>query len=196
MTRSVGVENCFEELQKEPIPWEVFMRSAPEAPGIYALWLMERAALGSSVLREWNESGPIYVGETANLSIRQVKTHFASDGTGWSTVRRSVGSLLKAELQLVALPRGNSCTHQNFTSYKFEPDGEQRLTSWMQSRLYLTYWADEGRSVSENERVMLESRAIRHFEPPLSINKWDNPYRKALKAKRHVCALEAEGNYS
>lgn len=186
------VQRVLTALQQSPVPWETFAHSAPETPGVYAAWLAGDGALQSTVLREWRSDGPLYVGESANLSQREARTHFASDGSGWSTLRRSIGAILRRQLNLQAHPRGSGGSRQALLCYRFQPEGEQRLTAWMRENLRLSWWADDQRGLSRRQREDLETELIRLLEPPLSINKWKNPYRRSVKEERAVCTLEAE----
>ena len=45
---------------------------------------------------------PVYVGISADLARRGDEDHFRSGGSGFSTLRRSLGALLKDELKLTA----------------------------------------------------------------------------------------------
>ena len=187
------VQPIVDELERPPVPWQVFAHSAPEAPGFYAAWLAEDGPLLSTILREWRSDGPIYVGESANLSQREARTHFASDGSGWSTLRRSIGALLRRQLNLEAHPRGSGGSRQDLLCYRFQPEGEQRLTAWMRENLRLSWWEDDQRSLSTRQRKDLETKLIRLLEPPLCLNKWENPYRRCVKEERAACTLEAAG---
>ena len=181
------VQRVLTTLQQPPVPWETFAHSAPETPGVYAAWLAGDGALQSTVLREWRSDGPLYVGESANLSRR------VADGSGWFTLRRSIGAILRRQLNLQAHPRGSGGSRQALLCYRFQPEGEQRLTAWMRENLKLSWWADDQRGLSRRQREDLETELIRLLEPPLSINnKWDNPYQRSVKEERAVCTLEAE----
>src|SRR5438270_125518 len=100
----------------------------PERPGVYALFLADEAALPRLALRKGQ---PIYIGMSENLAQRQFDSHFDSAQTGWSTVRRSIGAMLKEELRLTARPRGHGGSARDCTTYRFEGDGEERLSKWM-----------------------------------------------------------------
>ncbi len=59
------------------------------------------------------------------------------DDTGRSTLRRTLGALLKEELALMAKPRPSRGEPKaiNFTNYDFEPDSNTRLSEWMSRNL-------------------------------------------------------------
>ncbi len=93
--------------------------------GVYAIYL--RQGLDIPVIAP-GPHGIIYVGEAGNLRQRVFDTHFADDQTGFSTLRRSLGALLKGDLNLTALPRSAGASKTNVQNYKFDPEGEKRLT--------------------------------------------------------------------
>ena len=157
--------------------------NAPYESGVYALFLVEVARLSSySVL----EDQPIYIGRSINLEKREFDNHFNSSGTGWSTVRRSLGALLKSELQLVAQPRSRGISPANYYCYCFNSDGEDRLTKWMRKHIRVAVQA-----VEDNKTV--ESELINLGHPLLNLKGWANPGAREIRRLRKVCADEARG---
>src|SRR5690349_20652009 len=75
---------------------------APPAGGVYAIYLHTPGLLSPFAQAE---DGLIYTGLSSNLTDREFEQHFASGSTGFSTLRRSLGALLKAQLSLRAIPR-------------------------------------------------------------------------------------------
>lgn len=149
--------------------------------GVYALFLDEPAALPFIGVPAF---GLLYLGMTA--SSLDVRNHFKHQQSGFSTLRRSLGALLKQELRLQALPRAPGASATNVTSYRFQEDGEQRLTQWMAQ--HLTYSC-----VPRDKDVEVVERAlIRGLEPPLNLTGWSNPARKTLMALRAACRDEAK----
>jgi len=71
-------------------------------------------------------------------------THFTSQKTGFSTLRRSVDALLKDELQSTAIPRGTGSSKSNYQNYRFTDAGEEKLTTWMESNLEIAVFPYEG----------------------------------------------------
>ncbi len=152
-----------------------------DRPGIYALFVNEPAALPVIGVPP---SGLLYLGMTA--SSLDIRNHFKHQQSGFSTFRRSLGALLKPELRLQALPRAPGSSATNVTSYRFQEDGEQRLTQWMAQ--HLTYSC-----VPLDKDVEVVERAlIRGLEPPLNLTGWSNPARKTLMALRAACRDEAK----
>lgn len=159
--------------------------ASPAKSGVYAYFLSgERKSLGDFSA---GRRGLIYVGTSSNLSIREVDMHFNSANTGFSTLRRSLGAILRGELGLTAIPRGPGKSESNVTHYRFRRDGEARLTAWMTANL------TRSACVSENaERI--EGELIRRLEPLLNLTGWSNPHRNAIKRLRKQCADEARAN--
>jgi hypothetical protein len=159
---------------------------APHAPGVYA-WFLDEATALRSMPRQSGE--PIYIGTSSNLAQRRDETHFKTGGTGFSTLRRSLGALLKDELNLRALPRGTGPSDQNFRCYRFDDGGEARLTGWMRQHLRVGICA-------HSEPEELERGLIALAQPPLNLTGWANPHAAELKALRKACADEARETYT
>ena len=156
---------------------------APQAPGVYAWFLDPPTAL--SALPDQN-AGAIYVGISSNLARRGDEDHFRTGGSGFSTLRRSLGALLKDELGLRAEPRSAGRSEQNCRCYCFDDAGEGRLTDWMQRHLRI--------GIAEHaDPEQIEPTLIAIARPPLNLTGWPNPYGKALRAARKRCADEARG---
>ena len=157
----------------------------PSAPGIYAVYLREGDAIGRATA---NPDGLVYVGVSADLKARGVETHFKTGGSKFSTLRRSIGALLKGQLDLTAIPRSPGASKSNTRNYKFTNDGERRLTSWMEDHL------EVGFVVVDQGAEDVEKAVITALEPPLNLKGWKNPQRALLKRLRAVCAAEAAVN--
>jgi hypothetical protein len=123
-----------------------------------------------------------------NLAQRGDETHFQSGQTGFSTLRRSVGGLLKEELRLRAQPRGTGPSNQHYRCYRFDDRGEGRLTEWMHHHLLVAVATSP-----DAERV--ETELISLVQPPLNLTKWANPHARDIKALRKACVDEARSNH-
>ncbi|MCL6477509.1 MAG: hypothetical protein K6T65_03760 [Peptococcaceae bacterium] len=156
---------------------------APPASGVYAIFLKEGARLH---LENLPSSGLIYVGTSSNLSSREYDTHFASGKTGFSTLRRSIGALLKRDLKLKAVPRGTGNSLNNFRNYCFTTDGEERLTTWMRENLEIGVCSVSG---DYND---VEAELIAELKPVLCLNGWPNPVAAYIKNLRKKCVEEAQ----
>lgn len=155
--------------------------AAPAGPGLYAYFLAPGAALGP-VTHSGEEA--VYIGRSSNLAQREFDTHFAAGKTGFSTLRRSIGALLKGDLALEARPRGTGASTTNYTNYRFDDAGERRLSEWMRQRLLVGVHPHPSPEVVERELIAVAW-------PLLNLTGWDNPERASIKALRKTCADEA-----
>ncbi|MEJ1936394.1 GIY-YIG nuclease family protein [Nostoc sp. NIES-2111] len=148
-------------------------------PGVYAYAL----AAPRDLIPSSGERLIVYVGMTAQTLAE--RCHIDHEHSGRSTLRRSLGALLRDELKLTPQPRAFGPSRSNTTNYRFDPDGEARLTAWMKA--YLLY-ADFPltRDLHTTERDL-----IRDLEPPLNLRKWANPHRGVTEALRAACAQDA-----
>lgn len=158
--------------------------STPTLPGVYAVYIREPGKL-APVLEGIDDL--IYIGLSTNLASREFDMHFSSNSTGVSTLRRSIGALLKGPLDLHAFPRSSGPSETNFRNYCFEPDGEERLTAWMREQLQVGVHATPLYEA-------LETALVRQLKPPLNLTKWPNPYAAEIKRLRKVCADEARAS--
>lgn len=163
----------------------------PARPGLYAIYgddqTWARLALEAAFGR------PLFVGKAEDsLVSRDPNGHFAMNPrskpqTGSSTVRRSFAALLRASLQLEAVPR-NLANPERFANYALAPGGDERLTLWMHTRLTLAAWPVPVCMPVPLKEV--ETAVIEHLTPPLNIDK--NPRRLArLSRARAEMAAEA-----
>lgn len=158
-------------------------------PGLYAVYGDEKVWLALG-LGAPPDGRPLYVGKAQDdLVARDLKQHFASGQTGRSTLRRTLASLLRIELDLTPQPRG---THPldstaRATLFKLETEGEARLTRWMKENLKLAFWPAS--STRLPELTTIESEIIRVLEPPLCLNQWsDGRWRPQIKRARKEMA--------
>ena len=156
--------------------------SVPARSGVYAIFLRAEAQFPIEMT---TADRIIYVGSSIDLATREYSNHFSSTGTGFSTLRRSVGALLKEKLSLSAIPRGSGGTESNYTNYRFEAAGEDRLTKWMETNLEVSVCPVDG------DLESVEQTLITALEPVLCLKGWENPYAKSIKASRKTCADEA-----
>ena len=115
----------------------------------------------------------------------EARSHFLHKSSGFSTLRRTLGAILKHRLSLQAIPRGTGSVPSNISKYRFTPESEARLTEWMQTHLtYASYTTDEA-------IALLEKDLIRHLCPPLCLTSWKNKQALLIKAMRKACSDEA-----
>jgi hypothetical protein len=159
--------------------------SAPNRSGVYA-WFLDNDDVLAMLHLQHGE--PLYVGMSPNLAQRSDETHFQSGQTGFSTLRRSLGALLKEDLCLKARPRGNGPSEQNYRCYRFDDSGEERLTHWMRRHLLVAVAPQ-----SDPERV--ETELIALCQPPFNLTKWASPHAREIKALRKACVEEARRDH-
>jgi hypothetical protein len=165
---------------------EAAATAVPSKPGLYAI---------SASPDRWHaldlgqppDTRPLYVGKSEDsLSSRDVRTHFATGKTGWSTVRRSLAALLTDTLELRGQPRTPS-NPGNYSNFGLEPDGDQRLTDWMSTNLRLAVWASPpGTNLGRSETLVLAK-----LVPPLNLSKVRSPWKPQVDTGRRALAAEA-----
>lgn len=148
--------------------------------GLYAIRLASPGLLRPF---QEGEGGLIYAGMSSDLAAREFDMHFSSSNTGFSTVRRSLGAILKESLQLTAKQRGSGSSKSNFTKYRFNSDGEERLTRWMRENLRV-------RTYPTRNYEALEKLLLPRMRPLLNLESW-NPHNAEIRRLRKICADEA-----
>jgi hypothetical protein len=160
--------------------------------GIYGFFLLKGCiwirghefAAGNNVL--------LYLGKTeSSQKVRDAGQHLADGGTGHSTLRRSLGALLREQLNLKPQPRSDSeASDRRFTNFKFDDAGEERLTSWMRNHLSLGF-CDLPKLTIVELRAR-EKGLIKSLMPALNItHNPESPHCAELKLVREHCACLA-----
>jgi hypothetical protein len=155
---------------------------APSSPGVHAIFLREGAQFP---LSDRPPNGLIYVGSSGSLAAREYDMHFSSRNTGFSTLRRSIGAILKDDLSLAAIPRGSGRAESNYRNYRFKADGEERLTAWMRENLEVGVYPSNG------DCEAVEKALIAALEPALCLKGWRNPSAGLTRDLRKRCPDEA-----
>lgn len=162
----------------------------PGRPGVYALALRKHTSLADF-------GGPgrvLYVGiAKESLRDRDMAQHFADRRTGSSTLRRSLGAILKHDLSLVAIPRGVATDKHRCQKYRFDDDGERKLTKWMMENLELGYWCAPP-LLSYDDLRDNELTTIMELHPTLDLDRRTrryNPLADRLTELRRECQREA-----
>lgn len=148
--------------------------------GIYG-YFIDRADLLRPVSVPAN--GLLYIGMTD--SSLDARCHLEHAHSGFSTFRRSLGAILRSQLQLRALSRAPGPSRTNILSFRFDREGEASLTKWMQANLTYSY-----REVADNV-AKVEKDLIALECPPLNLKGWKNPQRDSIKRLRALCVAEA-----
>ena len=173
-------EAVWSELQQSRSPIEKI--DAPAREGVYAIFVQPADALH---VADVPSNGLVYIGRSGDLAEREFETHFKAGASGFSTLRRSVGALLKTELGLTAIPRGTGSSETNYLNYRFAEGGEKALSKWMAEHLELGVAEVVGRS------VRLEQELIAWLQPVLCLKGWPNSQAAAIKVLRAECVAEA-----
>jgi len=162
------------------------MTSFSEMPGIYGIFY-----IGDNLNLHgipFKSDHLLYIGKTeSSQKQRDANTHFKSGKTGSSTLRKSLGSLLRDTLRLVPIPRSNSDIQKGRTSaFKFDGRSEILLTEWMVNNLGVSFYEHLGELV---ELEGIESQLVNQLVPPLNLAKNSaNPYRASISLLRKMCS--------
>ncbi|MGM0580486.1 MAG: GIY-YIG nuclease family protein [Bacteroidota bacterium] len=167
------------------------LNQLPDQQGIYAFYLDETSELG-----KFGKPGQlIYVGlSEKNINSRDTKSHLQTGQTGWSTLRRSIGAILKTKLNLEAKKRDINPKRLRADKYKFDEIGEDKLTKWMIENLKMGYWSTSNNLTKEKLRDE-EEKVILKLKPTLDLDKRTkkfNPLAPELDALRAVCRKEVK----
>ncbi len=157
-------------------------------PGIYAIGFNGWEFPLSSAQVKVKNGEIIYIGKTqSSQESRDKKTHFNNGGTKSSTLRRTVGAILREELELVPLPRSNTeKTEKRFVNYRFDKNGEELLTGWMINNLSLSFYEFRG---GVDEMKNLEIAIIGHLKPIFNLkNNTENPWKGEIESLRRKCS--------
>jgi hypothetical protein len=134
--------------------------------------------------RSPSRGGPVYLGISGNLAQRDFDTHFTTGQSGFSTLRRSIGAILRDDLKLKPRPRGTGASDTNYRNYRFDDAGERSLTKWMTTNLLIG-------AEPIDEPKLIEKQLIALACPPLNLTHWANPDAPTIKAARKACVEAA-----
>ena len=148
--------------------------------GIYAIFTKNLDCLPGFTIPS---SGVIYIGISNRLELRN---HFKAKHSGFSTIRRSIGAILKNQLNLSAEPRSKGDSETNYRNFRFTGNGENFLSLWMQSNLEYSIVELEG------DLGEIETCLISQIEPPLNLTKYENYQKKRIQHLRNQCKEEAK----
>jgi len=100
-TIKVMTEQIVKSISRTIKPVKV-MGDLPDDQGVYEIYVNKTTDLG-----KFGKPGQlIYVGiAEKSLANRDIETHFKTGKTGWSSLRRSIGAILKTQLELTAQKR-------------------------------------------------------------------------------------------
>lgn len=141
--------------------------------GVYAIFLNEGSKLGETPI---GNNQIIYIGKTSNLRKRN---HFTLKSSSRSSPRKTIGAILKKNLNLVSV--------NDRSSYKFSNDSEEELRNWMKNNMEYSYFILEKHQIK-----LMEGKLMSLEKPILNIDgSWDNPNSDLLNRLRIKCKEEA-----
>ena len=180
------------ELLKERETDFLSTKTFSQLPGIYAFFYIgnDFPLLGDFV----SNHQIIYIGKTeSSQEKRDAKTHFTTDKTGSSTVRKSIGSILCSQENLKPIPRNeNDYRKGRFSHFKFDLESEEIITNWMKDNLALSFYEYPK---TKQEIEILETEIINELVPILNISKNPkNTFKDTLQQLRKNCATIAIKN--
>jgi hypothetical protein len=158
----------------------------PVTPGVYGLFVQvhDGSAESPRYLQKWEL---FYIGMTADGS--GARDHFAYSHSGLSSPRRSLGALLKEELNLCAIPRTAGSSKSDITNYRFDTKGELALRNWMYEHLKISHVPI---AADQQQIHAIEKKLIARLRPPLNLTGYPtNDLRRELRKKRQLCRDEA-----
>ena len=150
--------------------------------GIYGIFAKSLDCLPGVAIPQ---TGIIYVGMTEDSL--DTRNHFLAKSSGFHSPRRSLGAILKRELELQAVPRAPGPSPKNYDCYSFAEDGETRLSDWMSQNL------DYAIVELDGDLRGVEIATIGAMRPPLNLTGWANPQMRHIKDLRKICKSEAKG---
>ena len=162
-------------------------------PGVYAFILNDH-----STLKEFGRpNGILYVGIAKDsLADRDLGNHFNRNSTGRSTLRRSIGSILKVDFDLKVFSRNGTNNKREILNYVFNIEGDINLTDWMKSSLVVGYWEDKNK-IQYTQLRELEEQVIKFLKPTLDLDNRTKKYNllaNKLDHLREICRIEAAEN--
>lgn len=154
--------------------------------GVYAVGFTGEIFPLSSAKDFINEDTIIFIGKTKSGELsRVINTHFTSGRTGSSTLRRSLGAILRDTFKLKPIPRSIiEKSDRKYSHYKFDNDSENKLTSWMLANLSFSFWEyDGGENLEE-----IEKELIKECKPILNLkDNSSNKWMREVKELRSDC---------
>lgn len=187
----INPESILAHLKANLLPYKAISHFSSK-PGIYAVGLHTNATLLKSAQNNVGSGDIIYIGKTQKSQVaRDVSTHFASGKSGSSTLRRTLGAILREQLGLQPIPRSlTEKGNKRFTNYAFTAEGEERLNEWMRNNLSLSFWEYDN---SMHRLSDIEESVIRLACPILNLsNNRANHWYHKIRALRDMCADLAE----
>jgi hypothetical protein len=186
-------EEILKQLFNKKLPYNQ-IQSFSHLPGIYAIYFHGDAFPDENLSIRTGDL--VYIGKTeSSQQSRDRDTHFKSGKTGSSTLRRTIGSLLREHLSLKPIPRNDKDFAKGRTTFfKFDESSEGKLSSWMKANLSLSFYEYPKPPQSID---FLETELVEIAKPIFNISKnTDNTHNAYLTAQRKACGTIAFQNAS
>jgi len=166
------------------------MKDLKPEPGIYCFYLKQHANLD-----RFGQGGQaIYLGVSLDLNGREINQHLKTGETGWSSFRRSIGAILKNRYKMTAERRDPPHVKKlRADKYKFDREGEVKITDWIISSTDFAYWISPNLLISKSELEKLELLLLKQVKPTLDLDrrtKHLNPLAADLDQLRKICREE------
>lgn len=162
----------------------------PKGRGLYAISEATPSCVEAGTLdAPVGPGGPLYIGKAEkSLTRRDVRQHFGTGKTRWSTVRRSFAALLRDELGLMPVPRATaSATLTAPATFTLTEESDVVLTEWMTEHLALRVWTPPSNVVL----AAVEREVIADLNPPMNLtHAGPRPLLKAARKAMVGAAFE------
>ena len=157
----------------------------PTFPGCYVL-VVDSEGIKELGLNRNARRSVLYVGKAEDNIRNRVNTHLLIGGSGSSTLRRSIGALLRENYDLNPQPRSeNPSDSKRFTNYKFDNGGEEIITFWIVT--YVCFLSVESSNPKKTEDYL-----VSEYRPLLNLTGWPNPRKAIIMSKRAESARLAK----
>lgn len=148
-------------------------------PGLYAMFVTPCADLAGTVLSDTTPGTLIYIGKSEEPLIKRVaRTHAATGKTSHSTLRRTLGAVLRDKLELVPIPRKDG----RRSGYGFEAEGDEALTQWTAESLEARWLP-----LPLEEVRVREKELIQKYRPVLNLTYCRTELSPVIRALRSWC---------
>lgn len=160
----------------------------PKETGFYAFFVMTDNCFDKTELSHIKKGDCVYIGiaEDETLLERVAESHLKT--TSRSTLRRSLGAILREKYDLKPIKRGITATKSNISNYTLTPESEQRLTDFMYQHLGVAFYSYG----SLNNFEKIEKQLIKEFSFPvfnIEYSSNQNPYKRIIQVLRKECRI-------
>tara|TARA_B100000073_G_scaffold298194_1_gene263611 strand:- start:1302 stop:1880 length:579 start_codon:yes stop_codon:yes gene_type:complete len=144
-----------------------------------------------------NNNRILYTGKADNYIADRFYNNHLSNYANFSTFRRSIGSVLKKELSLEAIPRlRKDGSISSYTNFSFSKNGEFKIDQWIIDNLeYGFIELNNNLNIEHKEFMVSEEEKVKEITKPcLNCSNGDNRfniYFSKIRDLRKICADEA-----